>query len=249
MSDVRDELRQEYGELVESGYELIRSLNRDPDMDPLCLTHDYQLWYTRALPAVRSLLPDRCQEFISCYEQSGKTQQTGQISELFRTTAEEDSGIAYIHNPFVDRRAEFTRLMSLQAAILNSGLKRLDSKLADIEGILQAQLFDNELVAAAELLSKGFLRPAGALAGVVLERHLAQVAVVHTVNIGKKTPTLADLNDALKRDGVYDLPRYRKVQHLTDLRNYCAHSKEREPGKVEVRELIDGVSEAVKNIF
>ncbi len=42
-----------------------------------------------------------------------------------------------------------------------------------------ADLFDSELESAKELSKKGFLRAGGALAGVVLEKHLAQVMTNH----------------------------------------------------------------------
>ena len=43
----------------------------------------------------------------------------------------------------------------------------------DIRQLVQADLFDSELDAADELGKKKFTRAAGALAGVVLERHLS----------------------------------------------------------------------------
>ena len=47
--------------------------------------------------------------------------------------------------------------------------------------------------------------------------------------------------DALKTAQVLDVPRWRQVQRLADLRNFCGHGKEREPTKEQVNELIDGV--------
>ena len=61
-----------------------------------------------------------------------------------------------------------------------------------------ADLFDSELDAAEALAKKKFLRGAGAMAGVVLEKHLRQVCSNHSVKISKKAPTINDLNDLLK---------------------------------------------------
>jgi hypothetical protein len=66
------------------------------------------------------------------------------------------------------------------------------------------------------------------LAGVVLERHLAQVCSNHGIKIAKKTPGIADLNNALKEANVVDVPQWRFVQHLADIRNLCDHSKKAE---------------------
>ena len=89
-------------------------------------------------------------------------------------------------------------------------------------------------------------RPAGVLAGVVLERHLKNLLRKHTPPIKyTKNATLSSLN-GLCKDTVYDLVTWRRVQHLTDLRNLCAHDKTREPSKNEVEELVDGVSAVLK---
>jgi hypothetical protein len=52
------------------------------------------------------------------------------------------------------------------------------------------------------------------LSGVVLERHLGQVVINRDIKMSKKTPTIGDLNEALKKEEVYDLPMYRKVQYF-----------------------------------
>src|ERR1700722_14199559 len=64
-----------------------------------------------------------------------------------------------------------------------------------------ADLFDSELDAAAELSKSGFTRAAGALAGVVLEKHLAQVCDRHAIKISRKNPGISDFNGALKDRG------------------------------------------------
>lgn len=56
-----------------------------------------------------------------------------------------------------------------------------------------------------------------------------------------KNDALSKLNDLCK-ESIYDIPTWRKVQFLTDLRNLCDHDKGREPKNEEVSDLIDGVS-------
>jgi hypothetical protein len=109
---------------------------------------------------------------------------------------------------------------------------------------LLAEIQDEEL-AVAERLLKISLRAAGALAGVVLEGHLQRVAKNHAVPISKRDPTIADLNDPLKAAGVYDIPTWRRVQRLADLRNLCDHKRSREPLDSEVKDLIAGVTAIV----
>jgi hypothetical protein len=84
-----------------------------------------------------------------------------------------------------------------QLAILKAAGRRFESSLFEIRQLIQADLFDSEIDAARELVRSGFLRPAGALAGVILEKHLLQVCEDHTVKGTKKNPTIGDLNELL----------------------------------------------------
>jgi hypothetical protein len=139
--------------------------------------------------------------------------------------------------------------VNTQTEIVKSASQRFNSSLFDIRQLVQADLFDSELDAARELLKHKFTRAAGAIAGVVIEKHLAQVAANHQTTIRKKHPTIADLNDQLKSAGVTDTPVWRNNQRLGDLRNLCDHNKNRDPTDDEVRELLDGVDKLIKTLF
>jgi len=115
--------------------------------------------------------------------------------------------------------------------------------------LVQADLFDSELEAAKELNKKGFVRGAGAIAGVVLEKHLAQVCENHNVKVSKKNPGINDYNQLLKDNEVIEVKDWRFIQHLADLRNLCDHDKKKEPKKEDIDELIDGVEKVSKTIF
>jgi len=150
--------------------------------------------------------------------------------------------VAYDH-----QQAALARMFN-QVQILISLSSRIESVLTNVEGHLRADIEDRELSAAAEL-SKSNLRAAGTLAGVVLERHLWQVASNRGIKITKKDPTVGDLNEALKKETAYELPTYRKIQFLADIRNVCCHNKGREPTVDEVRELLSGVGGIIKSVF
>ena len=137
----------------------------------------------------------------------------------------------------------------IQLEILQSANVRFKTSLFNIQQILQADLFDSELDAARELLKNGFLRGSGAIAGVVLEKHLGQVSANHQITTRRKNPSISDWNDLLKNAGVIDEPTWRFIQRLSDLRNMCDHSKDRDPTKDEVQELIDGSEKTVKTLF
>jgi hypothetical protein len=146
-----------------------------------------------------------------------------------------------------DRLTEFDEAYSSIQQMLRGRYITKDEQfglmdLMNVQFNILAAVPSHLIEAARHLLSKGFLRPAGVLAGVILERHLKNLLRKHTPPIKyRKNATLSSINDLCK-EAVYDLVTWRKVQHLTDLRNLCAHDKTREPTKDGVTELVDGVS-------
>ena len=147
-----------------------------------------------------------------------------------------------------DSKRLFLVKLNYQIAILKSAHSKIGTILADITSIIHAELFDNELDAARELLKSGFLRASGTMAGVTLEWHLSNLLNKHNLRVTKKTPSISDLNEQLKKSGVFDVPTRRNIQRLGDLRNLCAHNKNREPTKEEVDELIKEVAKVVKTL-
>lgn len=207
----------------------------------------YQNWYSQSLPVVRQLLPDRLAEFQEQY----RLERRKDVDVTTYTISDYLTGLT------VTRAGEevfssfgvFSQKFQVQINVLESALGRLDSILVNIQAVIQAELFDDELMVARELLTKSHLRSAGAVAGVVLERHLSQVAEAHAIKTRKRTPSISDWNDALKTAEVFDIPNWRFVQRLGDIRNLCVHSKDREPTKEEVEDLINGAGRVIKTFF
>jgi hypothetical protein len=212
---------------------------------------EYQTWYSEAKALIKQLLPDRLADLVRHYEKPKSRKEFN--SETYRI---EDFllGLSATRGQGINQEkiavpgAAFPHFMQ-QLAILESVRARFDSSLFDIRLLVQADLFDSELDAAKELVNNKFTRAAGALAGVVLERHLGQVCDNHGTKIAKKTPTISDLNDALKNADVIDIPQWRFVQHLGDIRNLCDHCKTQEPTSEQVNDLIDGVLKITKTMF
>ncbi len=138
--------------------------------------------------------------------------------------------------------------MMQQVSILKTCLECFDNRIFDMQMLLQADIFDSEIDSAKHLLKMGFLRAAGAVCGVVLEKHFSNVCTNRNISISKKNPTIADYNYALK-DNAYDTLVWRRIQRLGDIRNLCDHNKDREPLKDEVEELISGTERVIKTIF
>lgn len=247
MATSKEVIREQLDTLVKKGNDLFKMLTKKKDVVEFGTA--YQDWYTRTLPLVRTLAPDRFPEFRGYYEVDPKRKAIGPASYVLQdyvngiSPAPDWQGkVAFDH-----WQAALARMLN-QVQILVSLSSRIEGVLTNVEGHLLADIEDRELRAAADL-SKSNLRAAGTLAGVVLERHLGQVASNRGAKIGKKDPTVGDLNEALKKEAAYELPTYRKIQFLADIRNVCCHSKGREPTVDEVTELLSGVGAVIKTVF
>lgn len=205
---------------------------------------EYQSWYTKAIKIIEILLPERLDEFNRLYK----------IDKTIPSGSSEHYTIRdYLLDKYTfDKEVSYNNMclkFSQQVAILESAQTRIDYLLADIKGVLQADLFDNELEVSESLLKAKYYRAAGTLAGVVLESHLGEVCSNHGIKFKKKNLTISDYNDELKNKEVLYLPKWRKIQALADIRNLCSHKKEREPTSDDVKELIEGVQNIIKTVF
>ena len=240
------EVKKELDDLLGEKSDLLKLCTKVDDI--LNFGTKYQNWYSRATKLIELLGPDRVDEFRSYYRIDPKRKVKDASNYVIQDyIAGLGAPTSYIDEPLWDIHQVVTIRVYNQVQILGSLKSRLGSVIADVRGHLLSEIEDEELDVARKLL-KVNLRAAGAVVGVVLESHLQRVAENHGVKISKKDPTISDLNDPLKHGGVYDLPTWRKVQHLADLRNLCDHKKSREPTEQEVVELISGVGALVKNV-
>lgn len=207
----------------------------------------YHHWYSEALVLIKQLLPDRLADFVRLYERPKTRKEVSHDSYRLEDVCQGLS-VTFAGQVKVGMKAG-VNLLDQQIAIVESIKRRFESSLFDIKQLVQADLFDSELGAARELLKNKFTRGSGAIAGVVLEGHLAQVCENHAVKLAKKNPSISDYNQALKDANVIETAQWRFHQHLGDIRNKCDHSKTDEPTVDEVRDLIDGVAKVIKTVF
>ena len=238
-----------YNELSDYMKDELKSLSKE-QRDTIKKYHfksDYNAWYNESLSLIRQLIPDRLDDFKQYYKYEKRKEfsyATYSISDYLNGLVKRE----YLEG-IVLGTTEVLPKFRQQFAILKSLEKRFDSSLYEIRQLLQADLFDSEIDTAKELAAKGFYRAAGAVCGVVLEKHLAEVCSNHQVQIKRKAPHISDLNDALKSADVIDVPMWRQIQHLGDLRNLCDHKKEREPDSDDLSALIRGTESVIKNLF
>lgn len=253
MNSQREIIKRELNELLKEGMVLVsgdenKTIFTYDGKKPLKLnTLNYQLWYTKALRVIEQILPNRAEEFENFY----KITKRKEINYVTYTISDYLVGTRVTRGVYdaFDTTAAFIAKFQQQMAILNSAYLSLDSILLNITDVLHSEILDNEIGAASNLLKAKHLRAAGTVAGVVLEGHLSKVCENHQIKIQKKDPTIGDYNEALKNANILDVPNWRWIQRLSDIRNLCLHKKDRDPTIEEVEELINGVEKAIKTLF
>ena len=95
--------------------------------------------------------------------------------------------------------------------------------LQSLEARLRANIHDDFLEQASELLDANYHVAALVLTGGVLENHLQKMIQAGGLGLPKKG-NISKYNDLL-RDNAYDQPKWRRIQSISDLRNEAAHGK------------------------
>ena len=208
---------------------------------------EYQSWYSEAIVLLKQVLPDRVKDFVSHYEYPRVRKEITYDNYMVRDYLQ-DLQVTIGQRVIVDSSGAIPEFVQ-QLAIVKAARKTLESSLMDLTLILQADLFDSEVDSARSLANSGYFRAAGAICGVVIEKHLKQVCDTHGVVMRKKNKTIGDYNQALKDQGAISIPQWRFVQHLADIRNLCDHAKGREPEKKEIEDLVSGTEKILKTIF
>ena len=207
---------------------------------------DYETWYSESLAVIQQVIPDRVEDFVRLY----KNERRKEIDCFTYSISDYMLGIVtrYGGQVVADGNAALPKMKS-QNSILRSAMKRFEGRLFDVQEVLMADLFDSELDSARALNKNGFHRAAGAVAGVVLEKHLGHICGQHRLKTRKKHPSISDYNDMLKTAGTIKTAQWRYIQHLGDLRNLCDHKKEQDPSKEDVVDLVNGVEKVSKTIY
>jgi len=249
--------KKDLDKLLNLGDSLIKDIQTRKGNEKKCTSDyhnifelEYQNWYTIALAVVKQIIPQRFNEFENLYLADPRRKVINRANftiqdwlngyRLYISVIPEDCDIDDIDIVILKFKT--------QKSILESATQRFDNSLFDIRRILQAELFDSEIDAANELLKNGYLRAAGAIVGVLLEKHLNEVCENHNIKINKKSPSISDYNDLLKNNNVIEVHIWRFIQRLGDIRNLCDHKKTHEPEENEVMELINGVNKILKTI-
>ena len=189
----------------------------------------YQTWYLTAEILIKEYLPDRKHEFTKEYDAI-----LG-LLQLRESWAKFD--VHYIIKVFTD-------CFDTQKNLLSSLPKVIEIQNLTLRKTISADFVKSELDEAELLLEHDFIRAAGAVAGVALERYLktlcdtSQPPVVYD-----KKDTINPLARKLRNKGHLSETERKKIEWLGDIRNKCVHSKKEEPTKKEIEKLMEGTKD------
>lgn len=206
----------------------------------------YQPWYSEALAVVKVMMPLRYNDFVRLYEKPKNRKEITKDNYVIEDYLSDTVITAGFDKKVIAGPETAIPAFEQQFQLIAATMTTLDSSLLDIRREVQAELLDAELEKAALLAKNKHNRAAGTLAGLTLEKHLEQVCARHQL---KARRTIADLNEALKKQALIDFPAYRQIGLLAELYQLCVTGKKREPEAAEVADLINGTDKVIKTVF
>lgn len=111
--------------------------------------------------------------------------------------------------------------------------------LTSIRNLVQAEVFDNQLEQARELLSCGYKLASAAVAGAVLETALRDLCSRQ----GLMHSSLDKMNADLARVGIYPELQQKRITALADIRNSAAQGKTDEFSDADIDNMIRDVEQ------
>jgi Domain of unknown function (DUF4145) len=117
--------------------------------------------------------------------------------------------------------------------------------LSTTRSLAQAEVFDDELEQARELLSKGYKVAAAVVAGVVLETTLRELCTRAGIIYTNPRVSLDTRNSDLAKAGIYNKLTQKRITALADIRNSAAHGKPNEFTSDDVDKMIRDVEKFV----
>jgi hypothetical protein len=195
--------------------------------------HEYNVWYSACLAFIEANLRSRLPE-LQLLHNGDKTR-----------AGIRDHIAGHRGDPLLGSNLAAEGILQIKAIIASVPLY-IGTKLHDIELVVADTMTRDLLTEAEDLLKAGYVRSAGALTGVMLERHLKMLCERQSPPITyPEKATISKLNDLLKAVSVYDAIDWRKVQVMGDIRNACDHARTDEPRPDDVRDLIAEVRKFV----
>lgn len=129
-----------------------------------------------------------------------------------------------------------------QLAVLKALLDDLDcGHLANLRGLIRAEVFGEFIEQAQHLHDEGYWQPAAVVAGAVLEDHLRKLCDKYPHVVLPAKPKLDFMNAELAKAGEYDVLVQKRITYLADIRNKAAHGRWNEFTSPDSHDLVQSV--------
>lgn len=213
----------------------------------------YLSWFYATSENIKFTYPIKYSEFTnSYYFKSEKLNTLSEKSYKLENYLKNDT-IPYTNssnfNEELKRVIKAFNLFNFQLLSLKAIIDNLDTLSFNYENETYTHFQEENIDSAQKLLDNDFLRAAGAICGVIIEKHLTNKLLNNCPNnFTSKELTLATLNDKCKKAKLYMEPERTRIQNLAAIRNLCDHKKQRDPTKQEVQDLITGTKWVLYNI-
>lgn len=149
------------------------------------------------------------------------------------------------YRSFEEERANFTDseggFRRLHAVLVASKEDYEGGYLFNLRGLVKAEVLEDALVQAAELIEAGYKDPACVLIGVSLEIAIKDLVLRASMTVGK----LDTMNASLCKAGTYNVGKQKQITAWADLRNKAAHGDWAEYSMGDVKDMHRGVERFV----
>ena len=120
--------------------------------------------------------------------------------------------------------------------------------LFDIKILIEADLFDDFLEQADQLLQKGYYQLAAVIVGCVLEDGLRKLCDKYKISLPDRPP-LNGMNIDLAKKGIYTKSVQKQITFFAGLRNDATHGKWNAFDKTHVEDMLKGVRDFMEKHF
>ncbi|WP_227132836.1 hypothetical protein [Halorubellus salinus] len=192
---------------------------------------EYEKWHAKAEELVREYRATRLEDFQSHYETIQETLRLGGDTK----TSTSPEGVTN----------ETFHALDAQTAIIRSIIGKIEVKELKARRQVSKNVARNEIEQAWQLFEGDFIRAAGVVAAVAVERELMTLCE-ESEQVAKFNPShgISRLSQTLYEADVIDKTSWNEMKKLASIRETCAHAED--PEKHRVRTLISGSEEFVR---
>jgi hypothetical protein len=150
-----------------------------------------------------------------------------------------------IAEKYVTMDSNYDVLLRMKAVFMAAKEDFEGGYLNSVKNLIQAEVYDNELEQAKELLSAGYISAAAVIAGVVLETTIRNLCESYDIQPAKLDKMNADLTKA----GAYNSLTQKRITALAGIRNSAAHGKSDEYNREDVNSMITEVERFLSGVL